>query len=148
MLGSCSMVESSNTDWSLSVTGPYESTAIVTGPILRNPNATRPKANTARTIMSDPTPTRETTQETPMSTSITMPIQEAMKLPTKQQNRMLSDGPPSRDDVTTSRTCRDSVEVKIFTSSGMIAPANVPHVMIVDSFHHSEPSAKCGFRRK
>src|SRR5687768_9914972 len=50
--------------------------------------------------------------------------------------RMLSDAPPSRDAVTTSRTWRDSVEVKTFTSSGMIAPASVPHVMIVESFHH------------
>ena len=50
---------------------------------------------------------------------------------------MFSDGPPSFDDVTTSLTCADSVDVKIFTSSGMIAPASVPHVMIVDSFHQS-----------
>ena len=50
---------------------------------------------------------------------------------------MLSDAPPSRDEVTTSLTWLDSVEVKIFTSSGMIAPASVPQVMIVDSFHHS-----------
>src|SRR5499426_2984394 len=51
--------------------------------------------------------------------------------------RMLSDAPPSRDEVTTSRTCRDSVEVKILTNSGMIAPASVPHVIIVASFHQS-----------
>ena len=50
---------------------------------------------------------------------------------------MLSDAPPSRDEVTTSLTCDDSTDVKIFTSSGMIAPASVPQVMIVDSFHHS-----------
>jgi hypothetical protein len=31
----------------LSVTGPYESTAIVTGPMPRNPKATRPNAKTA-----------------------------------------------------------------------------------------------------
>src|SRR3954447_9555670 len=54
--------------------------------------------------------------------------------------RMLSDAPPSRDAVTTSCTCRDSVEVKTFTSSGMIAPASVPQVMIVESFHHIEAS--------
>jgi hypothetical protein len=30
--------------------------------------------------------------------------------------------------------------VKIFTSSGMIAPARVPHVMTVDSFHHRDGS--------
>src|SRR5689334_16961962 len=62
--------------------------------------------------------------------------------------RMLSDAPPSRDAVTTSRTWRDSVEVKTFTSSGMIAPARVPHVMIVESFHHIEASSpSVGMRR-
>ena len=61
---------------------------------------------------------------------------------------MLSDAPPSRDDVTTSRTCADSVDVKTLTSSGMIAPASVPHVMIVDSFHHSVVSpARSGISR-
>src|ERR1051326_2634744 len=50
--------------------------------------------------------------------------------------RMLSDAPPSRDAVTISRTWRDSVDVNTFTSSGMIAPASVPQVMIAESFHH------------
>src|SRR5215204_2917252 len=50
---------------------------------------------------------------------------------------MLSDAPPSLEDVTTSATCRDSVEVKIFTSSGMRAPAIVPQEIMVASFHHS-----------
>src|SRR5215813_11810606 len=54
--------------------------------------------------------------------------------------RMFNEAPPSRDDVTTSRTCRESVEVKTFTSSGMMAPASVPHVMIEDNFHHMEVS--------
>ena len=49
---------------------------------------------------------------------------------------MFSEAPPSRDEVTTSRTCRDSVEVKTFTSSGMIAPARVPQVITVESCHH------------
>src|SRR3954465_9581263 len=48
---------------------------------------------------------------------------------------MLSDAPPSREDVTTSRTCRDSVEVKTFTSSGMMAPARVPQLITVESCH-------------
>src|SRR5205814_2894265 len=62
--------------------------------------------------------------------------------------RMLSDGPPSRDAVTISRTWRDSVDVKTFTSSGMIAPANVPQVMIVESFHHIVASpARIGMSR-
>src|SRR5262249_31062124 len=53
-----------------------------------------------------------------------------------------SDGPPSLDDVTTSLTCAESVDVKTFTSSGMIAPASVPHVMMAASFHQSVPSPK------
>ena len=61
---------------------------------------------------------------------------------------MLSDAPPSRDAVTTSLTCADSVEVKTLTSSGMIAPASVPQVMIVESFHHSVGSPpRLGIRR-
>ena len=47
MFGTCSIMESSYTDCALSVTGPYESTAIVTGPMPRKPKATRPKAKTA-----------------------------------------------------------------------------------------------------
>src|SRR5262245_24027055 len=62
-------------------------------------------------------------------------------------DRTLSDAPPSRDAVTTSRTCADSVEVKTLTSSGMIAPASVPQVMTSDSFHHSEPSPRSGMSR-
>ena len=50
---------------------------------------------------------------------------------------MLSDAPPSRDEVTTSLTWPEWTEVKTLTSSGMIAPASVPQVMIVESFHHS-----------
>ncbi len=60
---------------------------------------------------------------------------------------MLSEAPPSRDEMTTSFTCPDSVDVNTFTSSGMIAPASVPQVMTVDSFHHSEPSPRSGTRK-
>src|SRR4029079_8091221 len=49
---------------------------------------------------------------------------------------MFSEGPPSRDAVTTSLTCLEEVDVKILIISGMIAPASVPQVMISDSFHH------------
>ena len=51
---------------------------------------------------------------------------------------MFSDAPPSRDEVTTSCTWADCVDVKTFTSSGMIAPARVPQVTTVDSCHQSE----------
>src|SRR5688500_20373389 len=60
---------------------------------------------------------------------------------------MLRDAPPSRDEVTTSLTCADSTEVKIFTNSGMIAPASVPQVMMVESFHQSVPSPSSGMGR-
>ena len=54
------MTDSSNTDCALSVTGPYESTAIVTGPMPRNPNATSPNANTGAAIISASKPIRLT----------------------------------------------------------------------------------------
>ena len=60
---------------------------------------------------------------------------------------MLSDAPPSREAVTTSRTWPDSVEVKTLTTSGMIAPASVPQVMMVESFHQSVPSPRSGISR-
>ena len=60
---------------------------------------------------------------------------------------MFSDAPPSRDDDTTSRTWADSVDVNTLTSSGMMAPASVPQVMTVDSFHHSVPSPSSGISR-
>src|SRR5688500_15164278 len=80
---------------------------------------------------------------------IAMPSQYALKFPATRPERMLSEAPPSRDEVTTSATCPDSVEVKIFTSSGMIAPASVPQVMIAESFHHREVSPPMsGIRKK
>src|SRR5258706_13597515 len=59
---------------------------------------------------------------------------------------MPREAPPSRAEVTTSRTWADSVEVKILTSSGMMAPASVPQVMTVESFHHRLPSPRFPIR--
>src|SRR5687768_15311565 len=78
---------------------------------------------------------------------IVIPSQYALKLPATRPERMLSDAPPSRDDVTTSRVCAEFIDVKIFTSSGMIAPASVPQVITADSFHQSVPSPRSGIRR-
>ena len=142
-----SIVDSSNTDCALSVTGPYESTAIVTGPMPRKPNATRPNANTAGATINVPRPVVLIRYATVIRTMIVMPSQYALKLPATRPDRMLSDGPPSRDDVTTSLTCRDSTDVNTFTNSGMIAPASVPQVMTLDSFHHSVPSPSVGIIR-
>ena len=61
-------------------------------------------------------------------------------MPATSPDRMFSDGPPSCDEVTTSFTCAELVEVNTLTSSGMIAPASVPQVMTVDSFHQSVES--------
>src|SRR5947209_12668316 len=69
-----------------------------------------------------------------------MPSQYAEKLPATSPERMLSDEPPSSEEVTISRTCRESTEVNTLTSSGMIAPASVPQEMMMESFHHRLPS--------
>ncbi len=141
------MTDSSKTDCALSVTGPYESTAIVTGPIPRNPNATRPNAKTAGAIIRAPRPKVLTTYAIDISATMARPSQYALKFPATSPDRMFSDAPPSRAEVTTSLTWADSVEVKIFTNSGMIAPASVPHVMTVESFHQSDPSPRSGMSR-
>src|SRR5260370_36204273 len=75
-----------------------------------------------------------------MSSSIVKPSQNALKFPATSPDRILSDAPPSREDVTTSRTWPDSVEVNTLTSSGIRAPASVPQVITVESFHHSDVS--------
>src|SRR4051794_19901911 len=111
----------------------------------RKPKATRPKAKIAGepAIISSLAPIGKEPAihaAMPMRPAIARPIQYAEKLPAMKPERMLSDAPPSREAVTTSRTWRDSVDVKTFTSSGMIAPASVPQVMIDESFHHIEPS--------
>jgi len=61
------------------------------------------------------------------------PSQKALKLPATSPDRMFRGRAalarrPSRPSL----TWVDSVEVKIFTSSGMMAPASVPHVTTVD----------------
>src|SRR6187401_2856296 len=82
-----------------------------------------------------------------INATIVSPIQYALKLPATKPDRMLSDAPPSRDEVTTSLTWLDSTDVKTFTSSGMIAPASVPQVMIDASFHQSVPSPRSAINR-
>src|SRR5258705_10901559 len=69
-----------------------------------------------------------------------MPSQIALKFPATKPDRMLSEAPPSREEVTTSRTWDDLSDVNTVTSSGMIAPASVPHVITSDSFHQSDRS--------
>src|SRR5262245_52398695 len=129
MLGICSITDSSYTDCALSVTGPYESTAMVTGPMPRKPNATRPNANTvaaaphANGVIAKPlSPSApaaarfceyrrsvspavdDTAYAIAIRPAITRPIQYPEQLPAVSPDRMLSDGPPSFDAATTSRT--------------------------------------------
>src|SRR5207253_9192958 len=80
----------------------------------------------------------------PIRSTIVMPSQYALKFPATRPDSTLSEAPPSREAVTTSRTWWDSVEVKILTSSGMIAPASVPQVMMVEGFHQRLPSPRFG----
>ena len=71
---------------------------------------------------------------------MTSPSQKAEKLPAVRPASTLSEAPPSLEAVTTSRTWRELVEVKTLTTSGMMAPASVPQVMMALSFHQSEVS--------
>src|SRR5258706_4465606 len=125
--------DSSNTDCALSVTGPYESTAIVTGPMPRKPNATRPNAKTAGASIRLAIDTLDALTRYAIDISETMlrPSQYELKFPATKPARMLSDAPPSLDAVTTSLTWLDSVRVKTFTSSRLMAPAHRPEVMNV-----------------
>src|SRR6185437_1256063 len=102
----------------------------------RKPKATKPKAKTAGATIRLPSPNVLTPYAAAIRTSIVIPSQNALKLPATKPERILSDAPPSRDDVTTSRTCRESTDVKTLTNSGIIAPARVPQVITVESFHH------------
>src|SRR5579863_8350654 len=106
----------------------------------RKPNATRPKANTAGATIRLNNPAVLTMYATLINVRIVMPSQYPLKLPATRPDRMISDAPPSRELVTISRTCRDEVEVKTFTNSGITAPASVPQLITLESFHHSDVS--------
>src|SRR5438045_2220541 len=69
--------------------------------------------------------------------SMAIPSQYALKLPATKPDRIFNEAPPSRELVTISRTCREFVEVNTLTNSGISAPARVPQLMMVASFHQS-----------
>ena len=89
-----------------------------------------------------------TRKPTLINAMIDSPSQYALKFPATNPDRMFSEAPPSREDVTISLTCAELTEVNTFTSSGMIAPASVPQVITAESFHQSEPSPSCGSSRR
>src|SRR6185436_715982 len=66
---------------------------------------------------------------------ISMPFQNALKLPATKPERIVSDAPPSREAVTISCTCFECELVKILVNSGMSTAASVPQLMIVASCH-------------
>ncbi len=68
---------------------------------------------------------------------MSIPIQKALKLPATRPDRIVSEGPPSRDAVTISCTCLEWELVKILVNSGMSTAASVPQLMIVASCHQS-----------
>src|SRR5437588_825914 len=103
----------------------------------RKPNATSPNAKTAGAAIKLPTPIVLKINAMDIKATMLIPSQYAEKFPATKPDKMFSDAPPSREDFTTSCTCRDPVEVKTLTSSGMTAPANVPQEMMVASFHQS-----------
>src|SRR5882672_11248815 len=114
---------------------------MVTGPMPRKPNATRPKAKIGAANRNSPgmiawmAAWPEKQYAPNISRRITRPVQKAEKLPATRPERMLSDAPPCLEDVTTSLTCRLSVEVKILVNSGINAPAMVRSEMMEDSTH-------------
>ena len=65
------------------------------------------------------------------------PIQKALKLPAVKPGQNVERRAAFAGAVTTSRTWREFGRREDLHHSGMIAPASVPQVMIVDSFHHS-----------
>ena len=71
--------------------------------------------------------------------TITMPFQKALKLPATIPERMVREAPPSREAVTTSCTWRELELVNALVSSGMMAAANVPKLMMEARRHHISP---------
>src|SRR5580692_6936818 len=72
-----------------------------------------------------------------MSTMMQSPIQKAEKLPATKPDKMLSDAPPCLEQLVTSLTWRELVLTKTLVNSGMIAPATVPQLMMVESTHQT-----------
>ena len=77
---------------------------MVTGPIPRNPKATRPKAKTAGAAINPPTPNVLMIKAIPIRATMLKPSQYAEKFPATKPDRMPSEAPPSSADFTTSCT--------------------------------------------
>src|SRR6266566_652377 len=85
----------------------------------RNPKATSPNANTAGANINPLSPVVLAPYAIAMRVIMVIPNQNALKFPATKPDRMFSEAPPSRDEVTISRVWREPTEVNTF-----------------DSFHH------------
>src|SRR6516225_1792321 len=121
---------------------------MLTGPMHRKPNATRPNAKmeptptslaglagSRFTIMTSSSPCRLTKYAPAIRVAMSRPFQNALKFPATMPDRMVSDGPPSRDAVTISWTCLECELVKTLVNSGISTAARVPQLMMVASCH-------------
>src|SRR5438105_15597244 len=70
-----------------------------------------------------------------MRARMTMPIQNAEKLPATRPDRTFKEAPPWPDALVTSRTWREEVLTKILVNSMINAPASVPQAMMADRTH-------------
>ena len=109
---------------------------MVTGPMPRKPKATRPKAKMAEDSSKMLSPLAETKKAATMRPTMTMPFQKALKLPATIPERMVREAPPSREAVTTSCTWRELELVNALVSSGIMAAAKVPKLMMEAKRHH------------
>src|SRR5262249_39834185 len=126
----------------------YESTAIVTGPMPRRPNATRPNANTAGCSMYCSRPCSEKVYAMNSRTPSVSAFQNTEKLPATMPDRMLSEAPPSLLAATTSATCRECELVNTLVNSGITAAASVPQEMMIDSVAHRLPPSGASSQRE
>src|SRR6266576_6262443 len=85
---------------------------MVTGPMPRKPNATRPKAKMGAAkrnfcgMSASSAGFCEKKYDVAMSTMMHNPIQNADMLPATKPDKMFSDAPPCLEQFVTSRTCR------------------------------------------
>ena len=114
---------------------------MVTGPMPRKPKATRPNANTAgATIRWRAASRRRTDGAHAVSDAHQREHGEAQPVSAEVAGHKAGQNVQRRAafarGVTISRTWREVVEVKTFTNSGITAPASVPQLITVASFHH------------
>src|SRR5215475_6819110 len=109
----------------------------------RKPNATRPNANIG-VAKANSAGSNELTAtlcekryDANINTIIASPIQKADMFPATKPERIFSEAPPCFEQLVTSRTWREFVLTNTFVNSGIIAPATVPQLIMIESTHHN-----------